>query len=867
MTTPTRAPADASADTQVADSQPRSSPFQGLRPFDEKDAAYFFGRTAETDLVCSNLLASRLTLVYGPSGVGKTSLLRAGVLPTLTSRGGLGDLHDPPPFAVAAFDAWRDDDPVSAIATVIEDATAAFAPAPPGDDADLSAVLHRIADGGTTLLLVLDQFEEYFRYHGNGTDGFASELVSALTARDLDVHILIAIREDRLSQLDRFKGDIPFLFDNYLRIDHLTRDGASAAILEPVARYSQRTGTALSVEPGLVARVLDDVAVGQQALLRHGSGSAVSASAAASQRYEATFLQLVMTRIWEEERAASSMVLREQTFERVGGARVIVREHLDRSLDILDERERDIAAAVFDRLVTPSGTKVAQGSKDLWTWANRELKDARLYVRHDRLRSPFARRGAVDRPTISHDEVAATLHRLASNEFRILRSVADAGASAQGHIRYEIYHDVLGPPIVAWSAARIRRRSRIERSSRRAILFGGIALTCAMLLWLDPLFFFFDFDYETYSTVYFVVGAAVIIALVLWSWFFGATAVLAIRGWRRTLWKPVGGIALSALSVAMLIPLAPFQNDEPSVGVDNTAIRIVEPDLFPADGADERDFSVDLTAGQALTLNVTPKAEVDVAAEVLGPTETSLLARSSSEAPETPLIAAVEAADDGTHTVVVRRTAGTESAALHIGVTDGFVQAGTRVRGELAGDGVDTYTLVAAGPHVIEVNAEPDFDAIVAVFPATRDALAQNDDNPFGVLDSFIATDLPANAGSGGGVFHVAVSSFDGLGGGAYTLRVRPALRVRAGTNELIGLPPRSEAAVLLPDADASEVHIESLDGSDVRAMLALSEEDGYWAAIEEFDLTGGDSTSRSLAADEILLLWGAGDVQVSAAR
>ena len=56
-------------------------PFKGLAYFgdSELDARFFFGRERESELVAANLMASRLTVLYGPSGVGKSSLLRAGV--------------------------------------------------------------------------------------------------------------------------------------------------------------------------------------------------------------------------------------------------------------------------------------------------------------------------------------------------------------------------------------------------------------------------------------------------------------------------------------------------------------------------------------------------------------------------------------------------------------------------------------------------------------------------------------------------------------------------------------------------------------------------------------------------------------------
>ena len=56
----------------------RDSPYQGLAPYDEGDAAFFFGRDRERDLITANLMASRLTVLYGVSGVGKSSVLRAG---------------------------------------------------------------------------------------------------------------------------------------------------------------------------------------------------------------------------------------------------------------------------------------------------------------------------------------------------------------------------------------------------------------------------------------------------------------------------------------------------------------------------------------------------------------------------------------------------------------------------------------------------------------------------------------------------------------------------------------------------------------------------------------------------------------------
>jgi hypothetical protein len=56
---------------------------------------------------------------------------------------------------------------------------------------------------------------------------------------DLRVSFLISLREDALAKLDRFKGRIPSLFDNYLRLDHLDRAAARSAIEKPLMEYNR----------------------------------------------------------------------------------------------------------------------------------------------------------------------------------------------------------------------------------------------------------------------------------------------------------------------------------------------------------------------------------------------------------------------------------------------------------------------------------------------------------------------------------------------------------------------------------------------------------------------------------------------------
>ena len=87
------------------------SPYKGLAAFEdsELDALLFFGREREISAVAANVLASRLTVLYGPSGVGKSSLLRAGVARRLRELSGA---------PVVVHDSWAEDPAAGLIASV-----------------------------------------------------------------------------------------------------------------------------------------------------------------------------------------------------------------------------------------------------------------------------------------------------------------------------------------------------------------------------------------------------------------------------------------------------------------------------------------------------------------------------------------------------------------------------------------------------------------------------------------------------------------------------------------------------------------------------------------------------------------------------
>jgi WD40 repeat protein len=432
-----------------------ASPYQGLGFYTEADARWFFGRSTERKIILAHARTARLTVLYAESGVGKSSLLRAGVAARLgelaaqnIARGGSAR------FVPVVFSAWKDD-PVDDLIAEIERQVGRLtprsdlalsgnghAPGPAAARTGLADAIHTAAHGiQATLVIILDQFEEHFSYRlaGDRPDRLADELAQCVNSPDVPANFLIAVREDAYGGLgDLFSGRIANVYGNYLHLEYLTRDEARDAIERPIEVYNadHDEDDAVSLDDHLADAVLDEVRRGK---LELGTGRPDRDGAAAEfgaheDQIETPFLQLVMTRLWDYERSRGSLVLRTTTLnDELGGAETIVRNHVDRALAGLEGRELETATDIFHDLVTPSGVKVAHTAGDL----------AQMTAH-------------------SEDTVVSVLGRL--YEERILRAVDPAPGTTEA--RYEIFHDRLAAPILDWRTQ--QQNARLERDKQQA---------------------------------------------------------------------------------------------------------------------------------------------------------------------------------------------------------------------------------------------------------------------------------------------------------------------------------------------------------------------------------------------------------------
>jgi WD40 repeat protein len=401
-------------------------PYVGLQPFREEDREYFFGRERDQRIIVANLLASPLTVLYGSSGVGKSSVLMAGVVPQLR--------HERPRTPVVVFREWVGEDFHLRLARACIEAvwSAPVSDPRPAETLPLDELLRACAEAAhQTAIVLFDQFEEYFLYHSKSTDpnSFEAQLARAINRDDVDVGFILSMREDGLAKLDRFQERIPHLLSNRLRLRHLDTAGAAQAIRRPLEVWNREHVAGeppVEIEDGLVDALLEQIRMGRVSVSgRVGS----SASDSEPDQIEVPFLQLVMTRLWQEIGPASR-VLRLANFEALRGAQAIVRSHLDEVMNRLDETAQAVCASFFDRLVTPSGSKVACSRDDLARWAG-----------------PLA------------GQVPQVLQALSAK--RILRTTAAAPERPEATF-YEIYHDVLAPAVLDWRGRYMEKKDREE---------------------------------------------------------------------------------------------------------------------------------------------------------------------------------------------------------------------------------------------------------------------------------------------------------------------------------------------------------------------------------------------------------------------
>ena len=318
------------------------NPFPGLRPFEAEETHLFFGRDGQSTDIIVELERTRFVGVVGTSGSGKSSLVRAGLLPQL--EGG---------FMSRAGSCWRialmkpGDGPIRNLASALA------SPAVLGERAEdaatraaqIEAVLRRSSVGlidavrqarletGENVLIVVDQFEELFRMAclraGQGQDeaaAFVALLIEASRQTERAVYVVLTMRSDFVGDCAQFR-DLPETLNRgqYL-IPRMSRDERREAIEGPVAVGGAR------IAPRLVQQILNDVGDNPDQL---------------------PVMQHALMRTWEawKRDGQPDAMIDVEHYRRIGALDKALSEHADQALgELTDPADREIARLVFQRL-------------------------------------------------------------------------------------------------------------------------------------------------------------------------------------------------------------------------------------------------------------------------------------------------------------------------------------------------------------------------------------------------------------------------------------------------------------------------------------------------------------------------------------
>jgi WD40 repeat protein len=320
-----------------------TNPFPGLRPFDFEESALFFGRDGQSEELVVRLARKRFLAVVGASGSGKSSLVRAGLLPAL-----LGG------FMTRAGSDWRiailrpGHDPIGNLARALQDAGALGST---GQDAAVQVALAEasLRRGGLGLvsavrqagirpaqpvLIIVDQFEEIFRFvrasagvdYQNDAAAFVKLILEASRSCDVAIYIVLTMRSDFLGECSLFWELPESVNDCQYLIPRLTRDQLREAIAGPVAVGGAK------ITPRLVSRLLND---------------------AGDDPDQLPILQHALMRTWDEHRRTGDdhEALDLPHYETIGGMAQALSLHADEAFaELSDDRSREVAERLFKRL-------------------------------------------------------------------------------------------------------------------------------------------------------------------------------------------------------------------------------------------------------------------------------------------------------------------------------------------------------------------------------------------------------------------------------------------------------------------------------------------------------------------------------------
>jgi hypothetical protein len=306
-------PAPAPSADVLTDPQTMRRPYKYLDYFEAEDQDFFFGREDENKLLSAEVMASRnrITVLYGCSGVGKTSLVKAALTPHLERT-----------HHIQTSYTRCGSNPEASIALALGGSGAL--------SENIRATLAALDSGiPTERIVIVDQTEEALIKLGDPVlRNFFAKVEAVLADPELALRFLFIIREDYLGRLAAFQREFPSLLSSVFQLKGLTRDAARSAIVNPAVNCG------LVMDEEVVEEILDDLS---------------------PDLIVPAHLQIICDQLYERCRERGAITLEE--YSSLGRASAILRNHLENAMRQLPEGLEQTARKILRALVTSEHTK------------------------------------------------------------------------------------------------------------------------------------------------------------------------------------------------------------------------------------------------------------------------------------------------------------------------------------------------------------------------------------------------------------------------------------------------------------------------------------------------------------------------------
>jgi WD40 repeat protein len=336
----------------------QKNPFVGLRTFESDESLLFFGRQQQTIELLEHLHRHHFVAVVGSSGSGKSSLIRAGLIPRLKA-GYLIQERDSWMMAVMKPGQAPLYNLAEAIVTGINNNAG---------KADVQALVQKIGEAGEDVLvttleplwtvhnknifILVDQFEELFRYSGeintaerkNGAIDFVNILLSLASELTLPIYIVITLRSDFIGECAQFYGLPEAMNKSQYLVPRLNRTQLKNAITGPVAI------TGATITPNLINLLLNDIGDDQDQL---------------------PILQHALMRTFDvwKEKDTDHQPIDIEDYRQIGTMKHALSQHAEEAFSELTAREHLICEKMFkaltDKRIGTKGTRHPQTFRNL----------------------------------------------------------------------------------------------------------------------------------------------------------------------------------------------------------------------------------------------------------------------------------------------------------------------------------------------------------------------------------------------------------------------------------------------------------------------------------------------------------------------